>query len=55
MAGAPEALRMSYFDHVQKRLEDKGCLYACLFALCCCCCCYEACECCVENACCCCA
>ncbi|KAK6267980.1 hypothetical protein QUC31_012140 [Theobroma cacao] len=51
---APPQQQISYYDHVNKRHDDKGFLYACLFALCCCCCCHEACECCLENTCCCC-
>ncbi|PIN01613.1 hypothetical protein CDL12_25878 [Handroanthus impetiginosus] len=54
MQSAPAYQGMSYSDHVQKRREEKGCLYACFFAMCCCWCCAEACECCLEGICCCC-
>ncbi|KAI9401830.1 hypothetical protein POPTR_001G177366v4 [Populus trichocarpa] len=41
---APSQQEMSYYDHVKRRHEDKGCLYAFFFALCCCCCCSETCD-----------
>ncbi|KAJ6947273.1 hypothetical protein NC651_001844 [Populus alba x Populus x berolinensis] len=45
---APSQQEMSYYDHVKRRHEDKGCLSAFFFALCCCCCCSETRECCVK-------
>uniref|UniRef100_A0A0E0CHH2 Cysteine-rich transmembrane domain-containing protein n=1 Tax=Oryza meridionalis TaxID=40149 RepID=A0A0E0CHH2_9ORYZ len=46
--------KLSAMEHVKKRHEEKGFLYACLFMLCCCFCCYETCEHCLECFCCCC-
>ncbi|VVB00402.1 unnamed protein product [Arabis nemorensis] len=43
---APSQQDMTYHDQVKKRQEEKGCLYATLFALFCCCCCDENCKCC---------
>ncbi|KAI7984938.1 hypothetical protein LOK49_LG14G01839 [Camellia lanceoleosa] len=40
-ASTPVPQEMTYVDHVKQRQADKGCLYACLFAMCCCFCCYE--------------
>ncbi|KAE9588039.1 hypothetical protein Lalb_Chr22g0351151 [Lupinus albus] len=54
MGSAPAQQKMSYNDHVQTRREEKGPLYAFLFAFCCCFCCYQTCECCLERSCCCC-
>ncbi|CAN6927995.1 unnamed protein product [Brassica oleracea] len=38
---APSQQDMVYFDHIKKRQDNKGCLYATLYGLFCCCCCYE--------------
>ncbi|PIN15349.1 hypothetical protein CDL12_12010 [Handroanthus impetiginosus] len=54
MYAPPAYQEMSYYDHVQRRREERGLLYACLFALCCCFCCFETCECCLDCLCCCC-
>ncbi|RHN63856.1 putative cysteine-rich transmembrane CYSTM domain-containing protein [Medicago truncatula] len=54
MDAPPMYQEINYMEHVRKRHEEKGCLYACFFALCCCFCCYETCECCLDVACCCC-
>ncbi|CAF2055706.1 unnamed protein product [Brassica oleracea var. botrytis] len=43
---APSQQDMVYFDHIKKRQDNKGCLYATLYGLFCCCCCYETCDCC---------
>ncbi|CAO2148560.1 unnamed protein product [Urochloa humidicola] len=48
MSRPPAMQEMSYYEHVQKRYHDRGCLYACFFTACCCCCCYETCECCLN-------
>ncbi|KAM3054459.1 hypothetical protein ACUV84_012064 [Puccinellia chinampoensis] len=45
--------RLSAMDHLKKRHDEKGFLYACFFMLCCCFCCHEACERCLECFCCC--
>ncbi|KAK1270367.1 hypothetical protein QJS04_geneDACA006133 [Acorus gramineus] len=49
---APTPQEISYYDMVQRRKEEKGCLYGCAFALCCCFCCHEACEYCLDIFCC---
>ncbi|KFK35764.1 hypothetical protein AALP_AA4G033300 [Arabis alpina] len=43
---APPQQDMTYHDQVKKQHDEKGCLYATLFALFCCCCCEEKCKCC---------
>ncbi|GJN19305.1 hypothetical protein PR202_gb06567 [Eleusine coracana subsp. coracana] len=48
-----EDRKLSAMEHVKKRHNEKGFLYACFFTLCCCFCCYEACEHCLEWICCC--
>ncbi|XP_006366868.1 uncharacterized protein [Solanum tuberosum] len=41
MDAPPKYQNMSYYDNVQRQHEEKGCLYACMFAMCCCFCCNE--------------
>ncbi|CAO2037633.1 unnamed protein product, partial [Urochloa humidicola] len=48
-----EDRKLSAVEHVKKRHQEKGFLYACAFMFCCCFCCYEACEHCLECFCCC--